>query len=238
MKIKSIVTASLFSIFANAHAGAMGPASSSVGSTILPFVSIEGAYTWNSMYPGKINGFQSTRNNYPWGGRAAGGFALKHTENLRLSGEVGWGSYGNNRFSTTAGEAACYYFYGFDILLGAIYSYRQLDFFAKAGAMIETLRGNANSDLGQFYPGGFYSGHIAEATSQTAALPEIKVGSEYNFNSHLALSLAYMYAFGSNQSLSANNQAPGAGNGVTLNQQLRFQAPTFNTIMLGLRYYI
>ena len=237
MKIQSIVTASLFSLFANVYAGSMGPVSSDIGSTILPFVSVEGAYTWNSMYPGVINGVQSDRNNAHWGGRAAGGFALNRTENLRFSSEAGWGSYGNNRFSTTSGESAVYYFYGFDILLGAIYSYREFDFFAKAGAMIETLRGSANSNLGEFYPGGLFSGHINESSSQTTALPEIKVGGEYNVNNHLAISLAYMYAFGSNQSMVIDNHAV-LGGGITLNQQLRFQAPSFNTIMLGLRYYI
>jgi hypothetical protein len=237
MKIRSLISCSLFSIVVNINAGSMGPVSTTFSSTMLPFVSIEGAYTWNSMYAGVINGIQSDLNNAPWGGRAAGGFALKHTENLLFSGEVGWGAYGTNRFSTTAGESAAYHFYGFDLLLGAIYSYRQFDFFAKAGAMIETLRGSATSNLSEFYPGGLFSGTILETSSQTTALPEIKVGGEYNFNNHFALSLAYMYAFGSNQSLHIDNHAV-VGGGITLNQQLRFQAPSFNTIMLGLRYYI
>ena len=236
MKIKSIVTASLFSVFANVHAGAMGPVSSNIGSVVVPFVSLEGAYVWNSMYPGKINGYQSIRHDYHWGGGAAGGFVLKRTENLYFSGEMGWGSYGHNNFPTSSGESASYDFYGFDMLLGAIYSYRQLDFFAKAGAMIETLRGSSNSDLGEFYPGGVYSGHVAESTSQTTALPEIKIGGEYNFYNNLALSLAYTYVFGSNQSMLIDNHAT-LGE-FHLNQQLRFQGPSFNTIMLGLRYYI
>ena len=236
MKMKSLITTSLFSLFTNVYAGVMGPVSSDIASVIVPFVSAEGAYTWNAMYPGVINGVQSDRNTSHWGGRAAGGFALKRTENLYFSGEVGWGSYGNNHFSTTSGESAFYNFYGFDILLGAIYSYRQFDFFAKAGAMIETLRGSAKSNLTEYYPGGLYSGYLDESTSQTTALPEIKVGGEYNFNNHLALSLAYMYAFGSNQSMHIENHA--VMGAITLNQQLHFEGPSFNTIMLGLRYYI
>lgn len=236
MKMTSIVAASLCTLFANVHAGSIEPISPNIGSTIVPFVSIEGAYSWNLMYPGTINGVQSIQNDSHWGGRAAGGFALQRNENLRFSGEIGWGSYGHNDFPTTSGESASYYFYGFDILLGAIYSYQKLDFFAKAGAMIETLRGNANTDLTKFYPGGLYSGNIEEASSQTTALAEIKVGGEYNFYTNLALSLEYMYVFGSNASLLINNYAtPGA---LHLNQQLHFQGPSFNAIMFGLRYYI
>ena len=236
MKIKSLITLSLFSLFTKVYAGSMGPASTDMGSLIKPFVSVEGAYIWNAMYAGAINGFQSNRNNDPWGGRAAGGFALQRTENLRYSTEVGWGSYGNNRFSTIAGESASYYFYGFDVLLGAVYSYGPVDFFAKAGAMIETLRGQAKSNLGEYYPGGLYSGQIQEFSSQTTALPELKVGAEYNFNKDLSLSLAYMYAFGNDSSLRIDNNA--SAGGIKLNQQLHFQGPSFNSIMLGMRYYI
>lgn len=236
MKIKSIITASLCGLFANVHAGVMGPVSSEAGSTIAPFVSIEGAYIWNSMYPGIINGAQSIRKDYHWGGRAAGGFALIRTENLRFSGEFGWGSYGHNDFSVTYGESASYYFYGFDILLGAIYSYRQLDFFAKFGAMSEILQGNVNLNLGTYYPGGLFSGHDGRSLTNAAVLPEIKIGGEYNFSNNLALSLAYMYVFGSNQIILINNFAEAGV--INVNQQINGQAPTFNSIMLGLRYYI
>lgn len=236
MKLKSIITASLCGLFANAYAGAMGPISSVDNSMIKPFVSLEGAYTWNSMYPGIVNGVQSTRDVSPWGGRVAGGIALERSDNLHFSGEFGWGSYGHNRFSVASGETASYYFNGFDVLLGAIYSYRQLDFFVKAGAMGENLQGSSNAVLGQYYPGGISSGVESKSFTNSAFLPEIKVGGEYNFYNKLAVSLAYMYVFGTNQSILVDNYiAPGT---VNINRQIRGQAPSFNSLMLGLRYYI
>ena len=102
--------------------------------------------------------------------------------------------------------------------------------------MIETLRGTAYKNLSSTYPGGLYSGQSQESSSTTTALPEVKVGGEYNVTSQLAISLAYLYAFGSNQKWSINNYAtPGA---ISINQQLNLQGPTFNAILLGLRYYI
>ena len=237
MKMKLLVSVLFCSLCANVYAGEMGPVSTTEYSTILPFVTLEGDYAWNSMYPGVINGIQSVKKNSPWGGRAAGGFALKRTENLFFSGEAGWGAYGHNNLLTTSGESASYYFYGFDLLLGATYFYQQFDVFAKAGAMIETLRGISNTTLGEYDPGSILSGYVSESSSQTTALPEVKIGGEYNFNSQLAVSLAYMYVFGSNQKLFVDNKVT-SGQGLARNQQLRFQGPSLNSIMLGLRYYI
>ena len=234
MRIKSILVSC--SLFANAYAGGMGPVSSDVNANITPLVIAEGAYSWNSMYPGQINGIQSTRNSSHWGGRVAGGFALQRTDNIRFSGEVGWGSYGHNVFPVTDGETASYYFYGFDMLLGTIYSYQKLDFFAKVGAMNENLQATVNTNLSKFYSGGLYSGHEGRSFTNSAILPEIKIGGEYNFYNNLALSLAYMYVFGSNQSIISNNVA--SPSAISINQEFRGQAPTFNSLMLGLRYYI
>lgn len=236
MKIKTLLTTSLCCFLTQVNAGAMGPTSTEPPAIINPFVGIEGSYTWNSMYPGKIYGIQTTRNEYNWGGRASGGVALKRSETTRFTGEVGWGSYGHNNFDVVYGESSSYYFYGFDLLLGAVYSYGPVDFFAKAGAMSEILQGNINVNVNKYLPGGLYNGHQARSLTNTAVLPEIKVGGEYNVYNNLAISLSYMYVFGSNQSIFVDNYA--APGNVNMNQQFSAQAPSFNSIMLGLRYYI
>ena len=236
MKIKSVLTISALSLLTNVYAGAMGPVSSDIGSTIIPFVTGEVAYTWNSMYPGIINNVQSTKSTQYWGGRVAGGFALKHSETLYFTGEAGWGSYGNNKFNRTSGQKATYDLHGFDILLGTVYNYKQMDFFVKAGALIENIAQIAMVNNEEYSPGGFYVGQTDASHTFTNLVPEVRVGAEYNVNSHVGVSLAYMYAFGTNQSMNLNNNSKGAI--LTSENQTRFQALTINSLMLGLRYYI
>lgn len=214
------------------YAGAMGP----VGSEHALFASIEGAYTWSALDTVIINDNVLNTSYNGWGGRVAAG-AVHHTASpLSYTAEIGWGYYGDKDYSTPLVGVlkSKDVLYGADLLLGASYRFNQFDVFAKAGAMIESEQQHQILDTGTITPGGVVNGLSDIQRTITTVLPELKVGGAYNFNEELAVTLAYMYAFGNNTRVTFNSFA----SPLVVNQTVvATVAPvSLSTLFLGIRY--
>lgn len=216
------------------NAGTMGPVAT--GPEHALFVSGEGAYTWSSLDNVFINGNLLNTSYNGWGGRVAAG-AVHHTVTpLSYTAEIGWGYYGDKDYSTPAVGVSKSKdtLYGVDLLVGADYRINQFDVFAKAGAMIESEQQHQILDTGSITPGGVVTGSSDIKNTHTNILPELKVGAGYNFNEELALTLAYMYAFGNNTTVLYTSSATVAGFNQTV---AATTAPvSLSTLFLGLRY--
>lgn len=240
---KSILALSIASsLIGTAYAGTMGPVSSVVpGYT--PFASAEGSYTWNSFLtsgPGLV----TSQNG--WGGRLAVGVNRPWKDNLGLTFETGYGYYGNisGTYAQSGGgplgngtvnASAKTDVLGADILAGLFYTYNQFDVFAKAGMMVQTLwqKGTLNSSLNMLSLVTVDTNATMRA-NETAVLPEIKVGGDYNINDAMGLSLAYMHVFGSRNNGATVTTPVGAFSPITAN--VNTQAVTMDAIMFGIHY--
>ena len=90
-------------------------------------------------------------------------------------------------------------------------------------------------DLGYITPGGTVFGLTDVRNTFTNILPELKAGGAYNFNDDLAVTLAYMYAFGNRTDLTFNSSASATG-GFRQNVKASTAPASLSTLLLGLRY--
>lgn len=217
------------------HAGSMGPVSSDTRST-KPFLSLEGAYTWNQLNGVSVNGTMPSTHEKPWGGRLAVGFIHPYSDVLRFSGELGGGYYGSQSTSVGNFGNSNVSIDGYDLLFGALYTYKQFDLFGDVGVMAQNNRSRVTQNLGVANPGGILNGTTTVKSNQTQILPEIKVGGIYNVCDNWGISLAYMHVFGVNSGGSAT-VTPITG-GVVVNATTQTQNPTLDAVMLGVRYTV
>ena len=220
---KTIITLSTCVLLNSGYAGSVGDIHTTQ-TGFIPFGSAEGSATWIATDSSTLYGQKPTVSLQHWGGRLAVGGLFSHNEKIKLSSEMGWGTYGSVKSVNQITAPAMYKrmdcdIYGFDLLVGALYSYQQFDGFFKVGAMAE----NRN------YTGVLISGPttLTQKNLQTNVNPEIKVGGIYNVNDQLGVTLAYMRVFGNN-----NLNATFTSNTTTSS----LKNPTLDSVMFGLTY--
>lgn len=255
--IKKITCAFALLGMSCSYAGTMGPIVTP--SILMGYVSGEGGYTWNKVkginasFTGSVVGIGSTifglstnQNNQGGTGRLAVGMIHPINDLLFLSGEVGWGYYGETTShfnisgvpnaaainSTISGINLKNTLWGFDVLAGIVYNKPQYDLFFKAGALME------NSQL-KFSTGNLsnissaVTGSAVIKNNQTEALPVIKVGASYHIWENLAVFAAWTHAFGSNEQLNANVNF---NTPVAVYFNANLQNPTLDVVTGGLTY--
>jgi hypothetical protein len=218
------------------HAGAMGEELTQTAYTIKPFVSVEGAYSWYGTGSVNINGVGASepiRHN-GWGGRVAGGTNFVNGNPISFGSEIAWGYYAKSSLNTPGINGTSDY-YGFDILGAINYTYNQFDFFAKAGAMFFNKKVDALRNLTTNFDGVTISSSIRDRVITNETMPEIKFGGLYNFNPNLGISLAYMHIFGTSTKWHVQTTAT-TPTTLTYSKSTNVRIPSFDTIMLGLRY--
>lgn len=220
---KIIITLSTCVLLNSGYAGTVGDVHT-VSQSITPFGSAEGSATWIATDSSNFYGQKPALSLQHWGGRLAVGALFPHNEHIKFSSEMGWGSYGTVKSINNVTAPSIYKrmdcdIYGFDLLVGALYSYQQFDAFFKVGAMAE----NRN------YTGVLISGPttLTQKNLQTNVNPEIKVGGIYNVNDQLGVTLAYMRVFGNN-----NTEASFTSNVSSSS----LKNPTLDSVMFGLTY--
>lgn len=242
--MKKIILMSLCALSWQTNAGTMGDVVASPG--FVPFISGEAAATWNTIKSSTIFGHSPSIKRNAWGGRGAVGLYRAYSEHWAVSGEIGWGYYGNTK-STHSGTApdgrasvsgsTTSDLYGFDVLAGLIYRVNQFDLFFKAGAMAENRSYNGNISTTITTNGVSGTNNISLTNVQTNVYPEIKVGAIYNINSNLGVSLAYMGVYGNDAlSFSSNGTLPNGTTATNLDLSAALQNPTLNSVIFGLVY--
>lgn len=232
-------------------AGNMGPITQSEAPSFIPFISGEGLYSWPKVQgitiilpPEAPNTGTSTNINQGWGGRVAAGLMHAITDRFAYSGEVGWGYYGhtempitftspltqreiNGGIQNTTGNLDRW---GFDALLGLLYTQPKYDLYAKAGALFQNLRLSLY-DITLNTEGGT----ISTNTTVPGVLPEIKLGAAYHITDKLSANVSWMYAFGGDFSVTLpyndNNSVITVG---AIGANLK--NPSMNVVMFGLEY--
>lgn len=233
-KVKAAALFSTLVLSAHGYAGDMGPAVAPANSL---FTSVEGAYTWDSVGSTVVNGFHAHKTKDGWGGRLAAG-AIHHStySNWLYTAEMGWGYYSKTSISAPLfGINADNYIYGLDLLVGAGFAYNQFDFFLKAGGMIQDVRMVRRTNLSSLVVGGNVVGTSNTTLTTSSVVPEIKVGGAYNFNEHLALTLAYMYVFG-NDNVSTRFTRTFNTDTFTSTSSVTGAPIALSSVMFGLRY--
>lgn len=221
------------------HAGNMGPASTTMNS--VPYLAGEGSYSWNGLNGFTINGHAPTLNKNGWGGRLSVGVDRPYNQKFSLNAEIGGGFYGTTGMHNPAsGVFSTLRITGYDVLAGGTYHMHYIDLFGDFGFMVQTLLSTMQRDNGQRFPGGVFAGTTIGHSTQTQVLPELKAGAAYNYNQNLSVTLAYMYAFGSNVSGNIVSTATDTDTSpTTINSggSINLRNPSLSTILLGLRYH-
>ena len=213
-----------------------------------PFASAEGSYTWSSFNNASDSTSGLVTTPERWGGRLAVGVNHPWKENLGLSFEAGYGYYGSMEGAFTASVRDLLLnadvnlstntdILGADFLAGIFYTHNKFDVFAKAGMMVETFWAKGSLDAGAH---GFLDlldldANIKARIPQTAVLPEIKVGGDYNINESIGLSLAYLHVFGSNNNGAVVN-LPSDKKISPITVDVDMHPVTLNAIMFGIHY--
>lgn len=254
MKMKPIVFfISALSCSTFIHAGTMGAAEAPA--PISSFLSVEGGYTWNQIgnnrftitgIPGDLH---SKESNNGGTGRIGAGLMRRINDNIGLSGEIGYGYYGK----TTSGAASALAeiltsidtradisntITGFDALAGIAYINPEYNYnlYFKVGAMIQNvnIKNTLHGDIGALVSRA-PAVRVIFSSTQTAALPELKVGGGYSLNSNWSLTASYLRVFGSSPSVNGNVNM--SGNRV-FDISFNSKNPTINTALLGIQYSI
>ena len=234
---KSVITGLLGLASFLLHAGNMGPISTNTGS--VPYIAGEGSYSWNTLNGFTINQNQPSVHKDGWGGRLSVGIDRPYTKKFSLNAEVGGGFYGTTGMSTAAsGVNSTLRITGYDILAGGTYHLQYLDIFGDFGFMAQTLLSTMQRNNGQRFPGGVFAGTTTGHATQTQVLPELKIGAAYHFRDNLSLTLAYMYAFGSDVSGNISSTATDVPpTQINSGGSINLRNPSLSTILLGLRYH-
>ena len=235
--MKKIITTSLLALITlNAHAGSMGPVSTQ---TTTPYLGVDGSYTWNSIKGYIINGGAPSVSKNGWGGRLSVGADRSYTEKFSLNAEVGGGYYGATKLNNSSARTSSgIRISGYDILAGGTYHTQYVDIFGDFGFMAQTILATRTVDSSARIPGGIFFGPVKTISTQTAILPELKVGGSYYCSDKLSLTLSYMHVFGSNVSGTMNNGAADVtSTKIYANTSINSRNPSLNTILFGLRYH-
>lgn len=241
----------------SAYSGTMGNINT-CNSCSTPFGAIEGSLTWVKykssdsgnftistpvLQAGSVN---TSDNANVGGGRLSGGLAHHYTPSVDLTAEAGINYFGKISTKTTGNTAINFKLNsslsGMDILLGAAYKnprFHQIEWFGKAGGLI--VNTNIKTTLADLpillIDNGVYSYGGSSSSTKVDFLPEIKVGINYDFSTKLAITLAYMYAFGSSKVPTVNGSLTQDAQGNTLlHMDTRSRIPSLNAALLGLRY--
>ncbi len=227
------------------YAGTMGPIQTA---TVSPFVGIEGGYTWSQLNGFDFNVVDTLRirtndSEKGWSGRISTGLIYPLNDTFSTTGEIGWGYYGKTDFSGVLsvpglptvnlnGVDIKSSQNGFDVLAGVMYTQPSYDLFFKAGALIQNSRLNVR--INESLLDSDLIGIISNKSSQTEALPLIKLGGAYHINEQLSVTASWMHAFGSEQkynvSLLQSVTAP------AFNANINTMNPTIDSILVGLQY--
>lgn len=230
-------------------AGAMGPASTTT-KQLTPFVGAEATVNWSAIEGATLYGIPPKQTRQHWGGRLSAGLLFPFKPQWQLSSEIGWGYYGSHKTDVTAsaynnlvsGDSSEVHLinrshlYGFDILVGALYGYKNVDVFAKVGAMLENRHYSYDFGSSRTFLSIHRTSSINTSNTITNVYPEIKVGGIYNINPMLGLTLAYMHVFGNGSvqsTLSGTTRTDASGSMVA---STSLQAPTIDSLLFGLSY--
>jgi hypothetical protein len=152
-----------------------------------------------------------------------------------VTSELGWGYYGRTNLTPPSldfGDLSIEHtITGFDALIGLAYIQPNFSVSFKAGAMIQNFsaRTTATADLALVELGVT---SFVSKVNQTAAMPEIKLGGSYNFDSNWSITAAYLVAIGSaSRATGSINPATGAVSLTTNNLN-----PTMNALLLGVQF--
>ncbi|AHE67576.1 hypothetical protein [Legionella oakridgensis] len=227
-----------------AYAGGMGGGSSVGTGSLVPFISGEGAVTWNTVKSATVFGSGPSISKQLWGGRGAVGLAYGYSNHFGFTSEAGWGYYGSTNShvsgSIPSGRlsiANSSYLYGFDLLAGITYDFVPFSVYLKGGAMAENRHVKGTAIFENSIGSSNYTSTNRLTTVSTNIHPEIKVGGLYNFTDHLDFTLAYMHVFGNNDFSSTVTGAfasPQATAGIY--SVANAQAPSLDSVMFGLIY--
>lgn len=202
------------------------------------FATLEGGYTWNSLGDTTVTVGSTThtaeQTNNGGTGRVAVGaihYSTAYT-GLSYTGEMGWGYYGKTSYQSVGGGIdAQNYIYGLDLLAGVDYQIvSAFDVFFKVGGMLQNVRLDRNTNLGN-YTNGSVTGSDNSTTTVSSIVPEIKLGGVYNITNEWGLSASYLGAYGNgNVSMNVQKSAGYSYTNAT-------GAPIMlNTLLLGLTY--
>lgn len=236
----------LLALSTGVFAGTMGPVSTA--EPFHPFIGIEGGYTINQVKTGQIcvsnvtnvaNTAEASTNTKNGGTvRGSVGLVKAVSELFSMTGEIGWGYYGENKVSFVNDSISSRSTQsGFDILAGLVYNQPKYDLFFKGGALIANSSGNFyfNSRSTSFLADKPTGTTILQGNlNSTQALPELKLGGSYLLFQKLALTASWSHAFGYNNRLIISESGSSLGNDVTITGNL--QNPTLDIFMLGLQY--
>ena len=231
-----------------ANAGTMGPVQMSAP-PVVPFIGLEGAYTWAHDNGFDFNIFNtlrlnSTQDRNGWGGRLSAGLIHQLTDVWAVSSELGYGYYGKTTFHphltsdggipesvvTGVGNVGVKTTQdGFDALAGIMYTQPSYDLFFKAGALVQNNRSTINSDLPSATPA---VGSFLYKSNQTQVLPEIKLGGAYHVTEQLSITAAWAHAFGSTPKATATVVPANLQTTVNVNTQ----NPSMDSALVGLQY--
>ena len=236
--MKNILVTGLLGLSSMAlHAGAMGPVSTNINS--VPYLAVEGSYTWNSINGFTINRQSPSLSSNGWGGRLSVGIDRPYTEKFSLNAEVGGGYYGSTSLSNPdSGVSSTLRISGYDVLAGGTYHAKYIDVFGDFGFMGQTLLSTMQRDNSKRIPGGIFTGTAKGHSTQTQIIPELKVGVAYNFCENLSLALSYMYVFGSDLGGSIYSAAVDPASArIISGGDTNLRNPSLSTLLLGLRYH-
>lgn len=233
--MKLVVAASLGLSSLIANAGAMGPVESNTHA--IPYISGEGSYSWNGIQGATVNNIAAIISKNGWGGRLSAGVVYPYTEQFGINFELGGGYYGDIKSDLSQrGVVTRTSLIGYDFLFGGTYHAKLIDIFAEVGVLSENMEYKITRDNALVSPGGLLTGVQYINLSQTQMLPEIRVGGVYDLCHNVALSLAYMHAFGhtvTSNNLSTSTSAPAT---VVRSGTIEQRNPSIDSILLGLRY--
>jgi hypothetical protein len=219
------------------HAGNMGAVSTNTGS--VPYIALEGSYSWNSLHGYTINLQHPSLSKNGWGGRLSVGIDRPYTDKFSLNAEVGGGFYGTTKMGTPgSGVNTTINLTGYDVLAGGTYHTRYIDLFGDFGFMVQTMLTSMYRDSSRRFLGDVFVGTSTGRSSQTQVLPELKVGAAYNLRNNLSLTLSYMYAFGSKVSGDIYSVAVDAPpTRILTGGEMNQRNPSLSTILFGVRYH-
>lgn len=242
MKIKCSIAGGIGFLLSmsTVSAGTMGSVVQPFDHNILPFVSAEGFPNWIH-----FGGITVTRNTSvesadagvftSGGARIAAGFVYPFRPLINFTLETAWNYFGSTSGTVSSGSIAAR-LSGVDLLVGAAYKINNVEIFGKIGTLFE------RADLKFTIPSTYafttnsldYYVATNTKTSITQAVPEIKVGVNYEINPKVALTAAYMHAFGEDPSMSLSSITSGSIEYASLGMNMK--APSLDAAMFGVRY--
>ncbi len=221
------------------YAGKMGEALTDNTHDATIFAALEGSYSWDGTdtpFANSVSGKPTTR---PYGGRVSiGMFQQYYNDSFIMSVEGGWGSYATTLYeyyqSQIISVSASNKVYGFDLLVGIWKPVSKIDFFAKAGAMLETLRQGYTRSIRRALPDNSIVTSHTQLDAKSVILPEIKGGLIYNVTKQLGVSLSCLYVAGWGVQATISDVASNTNR--VRRSELSMGPPPFASAMLGIQY--